>query len=122
MADPERKARLAALRAAAAEEGDLGQQDGGGGTAAAAADEPVLRFRNYAPTAEDHIQHEKVRWGCGRPVWAAELKICRARRLPCARPVRVSVVLIAAAAPSAARRSRPPRCPSLRRSEWMWTL
>lgn len=67
--DPDRKARLAALRAEAAAAGEVA--DGGGEAAVAAAaptDEPVLRFRNYAPAAEERIQHEKVRGvPVGRP-------------------------------------------------------
>jgi hypothetical protein len=69
--DPARKARLAALRAEAAAAGDAGDGDAGAAPAAeqqqADAGEqqqedgqPVLRFRNYAPVADERIQHEKV--------------------------------------------------------------
>ncbi|PSC74530.1 nucleolar complex 3-like protein isoform X2 [Micractinium conductrix] len=55
MEDPTtRKTRLQALRAAATAAG--GGEDGDG----AALVEPVLKFRNYAPAADERIQHEKL--------------------------------------------------------------
>lgn len=61
MADGDRKARLAALRAAAAAEGEGDGQPTAAEQQQQEQSEPVLKFRNYAPTAEDRIQHEKVR-------------------------------------------------------------
>jgi coiled-coil domain-containing protein 12 len=62
MEDPAaRKARLKALREAAAGQGAA---DGGQDAAAAKADQepekPVLKFRNYNPKDEKRIEHEKV--------------------------------------------------------------
>lgn len=69
--DPARKARLAALRAEAAAAGEAGGEEAAAPSAAEQqqvdaaqqqeAGEPVLRFRNYAPVADERIQHEKVR-------------------------------------------------------------
>lgn len=68
--DPARKARLAALRAEAAAAGEAGGEEAAAPPAAEQqqvdaaqqqeAGEPVLRFRNYAPVADERIQHEKV--------------------------------------------------------------
>lgn len=71
--DPDRKARLAAMRAEAAAAGAAADGDAAAAPAAEQqqadvqqqeAGEPVLRFRNYAPVADERIQHEKVRTRC----------------------------------------------------------
>jgi coiled-coil domain-containing protein 12 len=65
MSDADRRARLQALRAAAAAEGQVeegGEAGGAGGAGAGgpAADEPVLRFRNYVVKDQKGIEHIDV--------------------------------------------------------------
>ena len=95
--DPERKARLAALRAEAAAAGDLGgdaaeqQAAEGGQQQQQDAGEPTLRFRNYAPVGEERIQHEKVRAErdgacCGRLLWHRHAAMLCPSSCPVGRP------------------------------------
>lgn len=62
----ERQARLAALRAEAVAAGEAGEQAAAGevqqpaGADQQEADAPVLRFRNYAPAADERIAHQKA--------------------------------------------------------------
>ena len=68
MADAaDRKARLKALREAAAAAGDVAEEQQQQQQAAEepSAAEPQLKFRNYALTAEERIEHQKVRGRAG---------------------------------------------------------
>ena len=65
MADAaDRKARLKALREAAAAAGDGAEEQQQAAEEPSAA-EPQLKFRNYALTAEERIEHQKVRGRAG---------------------------------------------------------
>ena len=66
MADAaDRKARLKALREAAAAAGDVAEEQQQHAAEEPSAAEPQLKFRNYALTAEERIEHQKVRGRAG---------------------------------------------------------
>jgi hypothetical protein len=66
MADAaDRKARLKALREAAAAAGDVAEEQQQQAAEEPSAAEPQLKFRNYALTAEERIEHQKVRGRAG---------------------------------------------------------
>ena len=60
-----RKARLKALREAAAAAGDVAEEQQQQAAEEPSAAEPQLKFRNYALTAEERIEHQKVRGRAG---------------------------------------------------------